>query len=221
MRTTEIAEGEYYHICNRSNDRDLIFREKRDYVRFLFSILYFQSPLSFSNPSRFVSYFVRHSVFNIDNEQTQQILKDRFVHLVGFTLMPNHFHLILYENRSGGIAKYMQRVLNGYTKYFNTKYKKIGHLFSGPYRAVHTEDNEQLLHLSAYVHRNQRGLKDWQSKEKEYPWSSYRDYTEENRWGRLLEQDIILEQFKYKEEYGEFVETSGAKDLENQSHFIY
>ena len=62
----------------------------------------------------------------------------------------------------------MQRILNAYTKYFNAKYKKTGHLFQGPFKAVHIERNEQLLHLSAYIHRNPREIKGWKNREHLY-----------------------------------------------------
>lgn len=129
--------------------------------------------------------------------------------------MPNHFHILIREERENGIIQYMQRSLNAYSKYFNTKYEQSGHLFQGPYKIVHVKDNEQLLYLSAYIHRNPCGLKKWNNKEHVYPWSSYQDYTSKNRWDNLLERDIILEQFSSISEYGNFMETSGAKILNN------
>jgi putative transposase len=125
--------------------------------------------------------------------------------------MPNHFHLILREVEEGGIARYMQRVLNGYTKYYNAKYETSGHLFQGPYKAVHVADNDQLLYLSAYIHRNPRELHDWKNREHQYRWSSYQDYVAENRWEGLLSTSLVVEQFDSKEAYRKFVETSSAK----------
>ena len=87
----------------------------------------------------------------------------------------------------------MQRVLNAYAKYFNTKYQRVGHVFEGPFRAVFIESNEQFLYLSAYLHCNPRELPNWKNKAYNYPRSTYQDYIGKNRWG-------------------EFVERSGAKD---------
>ena len=130
--------------------------------------------------------------------------------------MPNHFHLIVKEVEENGIARYMQRVLNGYTKYYNIKYKKTGHIFQGPYKAVHVKDNKQLLYLSTYIHRNPRELKGWAKNEDIYTWSSYQDFVNKNRFEELLVFDIIREQFKNKEEYHQFVKTSPAKLLEDE-----
>ncbi|PIU99599.1 MAG: hypothetical protein COS58_01470 [Candidatus Tagabacteria bacterium CG03_land_8_20_14_0_80_41_22] len=65
MRKIKIVPGEYYHIYNRGNNKQNIFLDNRDWARFLFLILYFQSPECFYNLSRQISYFVRNRVFNI------------------------------------------------------------------------------------------------------------------------------------------------------------
>lgn len=216
MRKTPIAPGEYYHIYNRENTKQPIFIENRDRIRFLFLIIYLQSPTNFPNISRQVSHFIKNRVFNVVQENVLDIKKHRNVELINFALMPNHFHLTLHELKEGGIATYMQRILCSYTKYINTKYNKSGHLFQGPYKAVHVEDNNQLLYLSTYIHRNPRELSEWKNKEEIYPWSSLYDYLGENRWGILLKKDIILNQFNSASEYKTFVSTSTAKTLKEE-----
>ena len=209
MRNIKIAPGEYYHILNRGVNKQLIFHDNADRSRFLFLVLYFQSPTIIQNMGRSVKSFVQHRVLN--SNITQEIIKNKFVEFTSFCLMPNHFHLIVKEVEENGIARYMQRVLNSYTKYYNTKYSKSGHLFQGPYKAVHVENNKQLLHLSAYIHRNPREIKEWFKKEDIYPWSSYQDFIGVNRFEKLLVPDIINGQFENKKEYDNFVKTSPAK----------
>lgn len=211
MRKFKISPNEHYHVLNRGNNKQNIFIDGRDWIRFLFLVLYFQSPERFFNINRPVSNYVKHRVFNIAKEKTIKIITDRKIELINFCLIPNHFHLLLKETAGGGISQYMQRVQDSYTKYFNTKYGKIGHLFQGPFKAVLVENNEQLLHASAYIHRNPREIPEWKDKEENYPWSSYQDYTKKNRWGELLKTDIILNQFSDPKEYKEFLETSGTK----------
>ncbi len=211
MRKIQFVPGSYYHICNRSNDEQPIFLDEKDHIRFLFSILFCQASVSFYNLNRQISHFVKHSVFNISPNTLEEVLTTRKVELSTFTTMPNHFHLLIQEKAKGGISFYLQRLQNGYAKYFNTKYKKQGHLFQGAFRAIPVETNEQLLYLSAYIHRNPRELKEWKNKETEYPWSSYQDFVNNNRWGELLKPDIILNQFSSVNKYREFIETSTAK----------
>ncbi|MDO8565269.1 MAG: transposase [bacterium] len=218
MRKIRIAPGEHYHIFNRAVNKQTIFHDKMDWARFLFLILYFQSPKTFLNIGRPVKEFVKHSVFNTSDEE---VVKNRTVELVAFCIMSNHFHLILKEVEQGGIAAYMQRVLNAYSKYYNTKYKKSGHVFQGPYQAVHIESDTQLLYLSAYIHRNPRETSQWFKKEDKYPWSSYQDMIGENRWGNLLVPDVLMGEFRNKKEYGKFVKTSPAKMFEEELAYIH
>ncbi len=211
MRNIIIAPGEHYHIYNRGVNKQNIFSDHRDWSRFLFLILYFQSIETLGHIQRLFEEFLKsNGQYSVLTKIAQDINKKRNVELVAFCLMPNHFHLILKEVEDGGIAKYMQRVLNAYTKYYNTKHKKSGHLFQGPYQAVYVEDNRQLLHLSAYIHKNPEN---WRS----YIWSSYSDMTIKNRWGKLLREEIILGQFKNSKQYKKFVETSSAKELEEEN----
>ncbi len=191
----------------------MIFRDVRDWMRFLFLIIYNQSNCVFYNLNRQISHYVKHRVFNINPILLEKIKRNRNIHLVSFAIMPNHFHLILKESSDNGISKYMQRIQNSYTKYFNTKYKMSGHLFQGPYQAVHVKTNNQILHLASYIHRNPRELGEWKNRESNYPWSSYQDYTKSNRWNSLLSNQILIKQFKNKNEYKKFVETSSAKEL--------
>ena len=151
-------------------------------------------------------------MFNIEQDELEEINKHRYIELESFVLMPNHFHLMVFESKAGGTAQYMQRVLNAYTKYFNAKYQKVGHLFQGPFKAVHIENNRQLLHLSAYIHKNPGEIIGWKNKEHIFPWSSYRDYVDANRWGKLLKTNIIHSQFSNRKEYKRFVQTSSAKE---------
>ena len=212
MRIVKIAPGEYYHICNRAVNKQTIFHDTRDHFRFLFLILYFQSPMVFQQLGRLVKDFVLSRALDIKGE----VVKKRKIELVAFCIMPNHFHLIVKELEEAGIATHMQRVLTAYSKYYNTKYEKSGHVFQGPYRAIHISDDPQLKYLSAYIHRNPRELVGWLNKVDKYQWSSYQDYIGENRWGDLLVPDIVLGQFKNKERYHEFVKMSTAKLLEEE-----
>jgi len=211
MRKIKFASGSYYHLCNRSNDEQPIFLDERDYTRFLFFILFCQSPVPFFNISRQISYFVRHSVFNIPEITLNAILAKRYVEINAFAIMPNHFHICAQQKSEGGISRYLQRIQDGYARYFNAKYGKRGHLFQGPFRAVSVETNEQLLYLSAYIHRNPRSIAEWRGKELKYPWSSYQDCVQKNRWSELLQPSIFLNQFANTKSYGRFIETSTAK----------
>lgn len=213
------APEEYYHIYNRGMQKQPIFETDQDRLRFLFLILTFQGKNTIKNISREIKQSVQLHVqsstlhtLHINPELEKEILENQTVELVSFCLMPNHFHLQILEKSEGGIAKYMQRVLTAYTKYFNVRHQKSGHLLQGSYKSVFMEDDLQLMHTSAYIHKNPAELKDWRGEEEKYLWSSFSDYTSVNRWGRLLSTGVILERYKKeKGNYLEFVKTSLVK----------
>jgi len=89
--------------------------------------------------------------------------------------MPTHFHLILKQLKKGGISTFIGNVLNSYSRYFNTKHKRGGPLWEGKFKNVSVETDEQLLHLTRYIHLNptSAGLV---KKPEEWPYSSYLEY---------------------------------------------
>ena len=218
MRKEVLAPGEHFHIYNRGVRGEPIFLERADQIRFLFLLLYCQLPLPLTDNAYHANLFEKHGSFYLHakREQVNAALQKRRVELVNFSLMTNHFHLTVKAVEDGGVSKYMQRALNAYTKYFNIKHKKEGHLFQGPFQAVHVKGNEQLLHLSAYIHRNPRDIREWRNKEDRYPFSSYPDYAGENRWGELLKSGVVLDQFESPQSYKKFVDTSTAKAIEGK-----
>lgn len=209
---TQFAPDEHYHICFRGNNKQDIFRSDGDRVRLLFLILHLQSPETIENISRVVAEYKHSGRWDISEDVHSKIIKTRYVALEAFSFMPNHVHLAIREDQEQGIVRYMQRVLNAYAKYFNTRHETVGHLFQGPYRAVHVEDNDQLLYLSTYIHRNPREILEVRGKEHQYEWSSYQDYLGKNRFEGLLDPSLVLEQFDSSQGYQEFVDSSIAKD---------
>jgi len=208
MRKKSFAEGGYYHIYNRGVEKRDIFLDDHDRWRFLTLLLVLQGNMHFPQVGRLVS-LVKHLVFDksVDSRIDEQdmfkdVLSNRMVELVCFCLMPNHFHLVLYETKEGGISKFMQRLGDGYTKY-----ERSGHLFGGVFQSVPIDKNEYLNYLLAYVHLNPHTLKAWHRKEDQYPWSSYYDYVKTNRWGNFLNPSVVLEQFSVSE-YKQFVKGS-------------
>lgn len=212
------GENVYYHVFNRGVERRNIFLEKQDYHRFIFLMLLFQGDVFFDNAHRLARVFEEHQMLN--KEVREEIIKARTIKLIGFVLMPNHFHFILRGIQDDSISKFIQRLCNSYAKYFNIKYKRSGHLFGSRFHKKLIDTNEYLLHLSAYIHRNPRELKGWKGKEQRYPWSSYQDYIKYNRWRKFLDSSLVLEQFSDLEEYFDFVKTNPSKELEDEMRNI-
>lgn len=71
----------------------------------------------------------------------------------GYVLMDNHYHIII-QTLDKKLQEIMHQINNKYSKYFNGKYKRVGHVFQGRYKAVLVQDERYMLKLLRYVHQN-------------------------------------------------------------------
>jgi REP element-mobilizing transposase RayT len=173
--------------------------------------MYFQSPVILTQTNRYVRNYLDTGAFGVKEKYVKDIGEDRFVEVLNFCIMPNHFHLSVRSVTDDGISKYMHRVSSAYAAYFNKKYGRSGHVFQGAYKAKFISSDQQLTYLSAYIHRNPHELTEWKNMSHEYPWSSYQD-CKVNRWGTLLSVEGIMQSFGSYQEYQDYVENSGAKE---------
>ncbi len=184
------AQGEFYHIFNRGVEQRLVFSDRRDYQRFLQTLDYYR----FKNPPSRFSFKSR----SIKKPHDPSLL----VEIVAFCLMPNHFHLLLKQVEENGISIFLSKVSNSYTKYFNTKHKRVGPLLQGSFKAVRVESDEQLVHLSRYIHLNP--LMGYLVKNlKEYQFSSYNQFLELS--DGFCQPEYVLAQFSSPADYEQFV----------------
>ncbi|MBI2405211.1 transposase, partial [Candidatus Gottesmanbacteria bacterium] len=128
------------------------------------------------------------------------------VSMYAYAFMPNHFHFLLRQERDGGITGFLSAFSNSYAKYFNTKYKRVGSLFQGAFKAVHIENDEQLLHVSRYIHLNPvtAFLTSLDSLSL-YPWTSFPEYVGREGKIRICTMAPILTHFKSPNEYASFI----------------
>lgn len=140
-----------------------------------------------------------------------------------YCLMSNHYHLIV-ETPEPNLSVTMQWINVSYATYFNRKRKRHGHLFQGRYKAILTDADEYLAHLSRYIHLNPVRAK-MVSSPVEYRWSSYRAFIDKKKAPKFLETDWLLSNFgrnknEAKRNYKDFVEHVDIKRLENPSKYI-
>lgn len=80
--------------------------------------------------------------------------KTKSVDIIAYCLMPTHIHLIFKQLEDNGISRSVNNILNSYTRYFNIKHKRKGPLWESRFKSKRIESDEQLLHLSRYIHLN-------------------------------------------------------------------
>ena len=213
-RNIPLITGEDYHVFYRGGAQQPTFISHSDYQQALLGLNYYRfisPPIKLSRFKRFTFQKKAELLSKLD------LSGNKWVDIISFVLMPNHFHLLLKQTTDKGIAKYLSLFTNSYTRYFNTKGQRPGPVFQGVFKAVHVESNEQLLHLSRYIHLNPY-VSGVTSKTAllTYPWSSLPCYLGEEK--NIVDQSIVLSQFKSSSGYKDFV--INHADYAQQLEFI-
>jgi REP element-mobilizing transposase RayT len=170
----------YYHVYNRGWNRTEIFCDTQDYTHFEKLIALRLS----SEPAK-------------DDKGREYMWLSKYLSLNAYCLMPNHFHMLLYQNNEDAIAKLLQSLCTAYTMYFNKKYKRRGPLMENRFKAVLITTDPQLQHITRYIHLNHKDFRTWSH-------SSYGDYISpvQRDW---LSPKPILDMFDSLEQYKDFI----------------
>jgi len=115
------------------------------------------------------------------------------VALFAFVLMSNHYHLILRTNRAN-LSRAMQWLGLTYTRRFNNRHYRSGHLFQGRFKSIMVENDAYVVELSCYVHRNPLRAR-MVKRLMDYKWSSYPVYAYGHKGPEWLKTDLILSFF--------------------------
>lgn len=183
----------YYHIYNRGVEKRSIFQDVQDYFVFL---SYLKEYLLPKNEKELRE---KLADLNTSYKEKDKIIKllllNNFadeINFLAYCLMPNHFHFLVKQKSPTSIDKFMNSIGTRYSMYFNRKYKRVGPLYQDVYKAVLVTTDEQLVHLSRYIHKQalalqgdalERGLT-------EQP-SSYLDYTGKRKPVWVNPDDIL------------------------------
>ena len=201
IKRPQLINKKIYHIVNRGVGNSLIFKNKDDYYRGIFSLYEFND----SNPA---SIFKRRRArlwAKQDGREQFSSARDLLVEILDFYFMPNHIHLLVRQIKDNGITQFMRKLGAGYAGYFNRRYNRKGHLFQGRFRAVHIKTNEQLKNVFVYIHTNGVSLLEPKWKERgisnpkkvikfleNYKWSSYQDYIGKKNFPSVTNRKFLL-----------------------------
>jgi len=180
-----LAPNEIYHVYNRGTEKRSVFITQKDYERFL-------ALLHFCNSTK------QTQIGNMRDMTLAELLSldkgEPLVDIAAYCLMPNHFHLLLRQRKEGGISKFMQKLVTGYTMYFNVKNDRTGALFQGKYKSKHAGEDRYLKYLMAYIHLNPHKLAqdkisrfDLDKELESYRYSSYAEYA-----GEIRPQSVLV-----------------------------
>lgn len=91
--------------------------------------------------------------------------------ILGWCLMPNHFHLVLRPHDDGDLGRWMQWLMTSHVRRYHRHYRSEGHVWQGRYKAFPIQADDHLLTVLRYVERNplRAGLVD---RAEQWRWSS-------------------------------------------------
>ncbi len=213
------APHKIFHIFNRGVEKRDVFLSDGDRWRFLQGLYLFNDESVSAN-----------LLFRLEQEKGKMhfgilrgylaeagIERKPLVRIMADCLKPNHFHLLLEELQEGGISRFMQKLGTGYTKYFNTKYERVGSLFQGTFKAVEVRRDTQFCYLLAYINVINPGqelepeLKSAAQDPEEilrfvesYPWSTHPEYLGK-RDSIIVDKGIAGKLFSTSAKYKAFI----------------
>ena len=193
LRDKPFVNGETYHLFNRGAHKQAIFTNEDDYRRFMV-LLYFSNTTEQVQLGNLLQNQGR-SLIDLFEEPIDQSLVDVFA----YTLMPNHFHLVIRQKADGGVSTFMRKLATAYSMYFNLKYDHSGVLFQGRFKSRHVGNEAYFRYIFSYVHLNsldlfepgweEKGIRDLngaRSYVNSYPYSSFFDYSGNDRAEKVL-----------------------------------
>lgn len=208
MQKPRFIENQIYHLYNRGVEKRNIFLDKQDYLRFIHGLFEFNNKEAVIN----TLFHFNPKTMEVEPRYLEKEKKPRklLVEVLIFTLMPNHFHLVLKQKKENGIIKFMQKLGTGYTMYFNKKYKRVGGLFQGTFKAALVKDESHFIHLPFYIHTNPLDLTHYRGRTsimgliknlENYRWSSFLDYIGIKNFPSVTSRELFLEFFGGQKEY--------------------
>jgi REP element-mobilizing transposase RayT len=150
-KSRKVSGTGIYHVMLRGTNRQDIFEDSEDYLRFL--------------------TILRNIVYPIDDFGKH--LPSR-CNIYAYCLMTNHVHLLIRESAEA-LASVIHRIATAYAHYYNNKYFRCGHLFQDRFKSEPVNDQGYFFTLLRYIHQNpmaaglSKGIDD-------YEWSSWKEY---------------------------------------------
>ena len=187
MRKDPLVSGCYYHIISRSIAQFKIFKNQNDCYR-LMKIMDFYRYSGFAY--KYSNFIALNKNFQQDYLRSIKNNSPKLINIVAYCLMPTHIHLLLEQNIDNGITKYLTKLLNSFSRYFNLYHHRRGPLWESHFKSILVNTDSQLLHLTRYIHLNPVSANLVKKPEK-WQFSSYNEYLGKITNGICDWQDII------------------------------
>jgi putative transposase len=83
-------------------------------------------------------------------------LEKRPMRILGYCLMPNHWHFVLWPERDGDLAGFMQRLTVTHVTRWQKAHRRVGfgHVYQSRFKSFPVETDEYFYQVLRYVERN-------------------------------------------------------------------
>lgn len=167
----QYADESFYHVYTRGVAKQKVFLDAQDYGYFLGLF------------KRYLSMQPAKSAARIEYPWYSPRID-----LIAYCLMPNHIHLLVYQQDASAMQDLLRSIMTSYAMYFNKRYKRVGPIFQSRYKASLIDRDNYLDHISRYIHLNPTN---WQ----QYEYSSLPYYLRQKN-AEWLKPETILSTFK-------------------------
>ena len=100
--------------------------------------------------------FAKDADFEAFERIVAKTLETRAMRVLAYCLMPNHWHLLLWPERTGDLAAFMQKLTITHARNWQEHRGRVGygHLYQGRYKSLPVETDEHYYQVARYVERN-------------------------------------------------------------------
>jgi len=145
MRIEPFIVGSHVHIIKRGARGMPIVKDDSDRWHFLCALFYMND--EYLDPHWLRNHGQGGPFFRSDSWPLRKPLVD----ILAYTLMPNHFHLLLRETHKGGVALFMKKLGQSMSQHHNEKYKEKGSIFQGSYKSKTIDSDIYLRYVAIYI----------------------------------------------------------------------
>lgn len=212
-RKDKFIEGEIYHVFNKSISNYGIFKNLSNSQRFLNTFEYYNNCIV----TKSYSQFIRSKKFNYKN--IIYPVENTHCKILSYCIMPDHYHFLLRILNTGVFSKLINTIEDSFTRYFNIKFDRKGPLWQNSFKSVEIRSNEQLLHVSRYIHLNPTTNR-LVDRPEDWIFSSYKDFITDKKLLNNFMKEISIDDIS---DYKQFVENNidYQRDLKHIKKLIF
>lgn len=197
-RKESFKAGLIYHIFNKSIANYKIFSSPDLRRRFIENLDYY----NIEHLKYRYSVAKEKGVYRYENILIPK--PEITVKFISYNIMLDHYHLVIKILKNKLFSDYLGNAENSYCRHFNLKFHRKGPLFQSRFKAVLIRTNEQLLHVTRYVHLNPT-TSELVERPEDWPDSSYLNIITDEKFLKKFLTEISI---RTSSSYKKFVENN-------------